>query len=142
MEDELTVDLKDLLETFFRHKEGYEKASLITDDKELQKVFKTISNYKKISATEIENILKNISNQIDDGNVRKRNLSKILSSFNNNDNKFIIEACLIKESLLKDKLELLLGKNHNGLRIKMMLENNIHQSIVIKSLLWEQSIRF
>lgn len=141
MEDELTVDLKDLLETFFRHKEGYKKASLLTDDKELQKVLKNISNYKEISATEIQNILKNHPDQTDDGNISKRNISKILSSFNNNDNKFIIEACLIKESLLKNKLELLLGKNHN-LRIKMMLENNIHQSIVIKSLLWEQSIRF
>jgi hypothetical protein len=141
MEGELTVDLKDLLETFFRHKEGYEKASLLTDDKELQKVLKSISHYKEISATEIKNILKNHSYQTDDDNIRKRNLSKILSSFNNNDNKFIIEACLIKESLLKNKLELLLGKNYN-LRIKMMLENNIHQSIVIKSLLWEQSIRF
>lgn len=148
MNIELVKDLNNLLETFFKHRDGYEKASTATDDKELQRVLKSISEHKEISATDIQNILKNYSDKTEDfidkdSVMRKRNLSKILSSFfENNDNKFIIEACLIRESSLNKKLELLINKNHDDQRLKMVLQNNIKQCIAIKSLLWEQSTRF
>ncbi len=143
MEDELNEDLKMLLETFYRHKDGYEKASLATEDKELQRVLISISEHKELSALEIKKLLSPTTELIEDESIiRKRNLSKILSSFfNNNDNKFIIEACLIREGVLKNKLDLLIQKNYD-LRIKMLLENKLSQCIAIKSLLWEQSKRF
>lgn len=143
-EDELINDLKDLLETFSKHRDGYEKASMATDDNELQRVLKKISDYKKISVLEIKTALKHYSEKIDfDSTISKRNLSKDLSSFFNScDNKFIIEACLIKESSLKNKLDLMLNKNYKALKIKMLLENYGSQCIAIKSWLWEQSLRF
>lgn len=148
MKIELIKDLKSLLETFLKHKDGYEKASSSTEDKELKKILSQISDYKAISTLDVKNILNSYIKSNENSNdlessIKSRNISKILNSiFKKNDNKFIIEACLIKENSLNNELKSLLEKNYNDIRLNMVIENNISQCFAVKSLLWEQSSRF